>query len=112
MAYLVAITIGTGILFGLVPALRLSKLDFNAALKDGGHGSTTGLRGRHLSTVLVIAEMSLAFVLLVGVKLADPLTYVTVLLMLTMASVLGCAFPARRAARVDPIVALRRNLPK
>ena len=40
LAYLIAISIGTGILFGLAPALRLSKLDVNSALKDGGRGAT------------------------------------------------------------------------
>ncbi|HEX4279047.1 MAG TPA: ABC transporter permease [Bryobacteraceae bacterium] len=65
-AYLLAISIGTGLLFGLAPALRLSKLDVNAALKDGGRGATAGGRGKHLSALLVIAEMALAVVLLAG----------------------------------------------
>jgi putative ABC transport system permease protein len=69
VAYLAAITIGTGIVFGLAPALRLSKLDVNATLKDGGHGSNRGLRARRLSTALVVTEMALAFVLLVGAGL-------------------------------------------
>jgi putative ABC transport system permease protein len=66
LAYLIAISIGTGILFGLAPALRLSKLDVNATLKDGGRGSTAGGRGKHLSGLLVTAEMALAVVLLAG----------------------------------------------
>jgi len=37
--FLLAITILTGILFGLAPALRLSRLDINAPLKEGGQGS-------------------------------------------------------------------------
>jgi len=67
--YLVSITIGTGILFGLVPALRLAKLDINAVLKDGGQGAGTGWRARRLSTLLVVGEMALAFVLLAGAGL-------------------------------------------
>jgi hypothetical protein len=63
LGYLVAISIGTGLLFGLAPASRLSKLDVNATLKDGGRGATGG-RGRHLSALLVIGEMALAVVLL------------------------------------------------
>ncbi len=62
--YLVAISIGTGILFGLAPALRLSKLDVNETLKDGGRGATGGGREKHLAAWLVIAEMALAMVLL------------------------------------------------
>jgi putative ABC transport system permease protein len=65
-AYLVAISIGTGLLFGLAPALRLARLDINAALKDGGRGSAGTVRGKHLSSLLVIGEMALAVVLLAG----------------------------------------------
>jgi predicted permease len=66
LAYLIAISIGTGLLFGLAPALRLSKLDINASLKDGGRGATGGGRGKHLTALLVIGEMALAVVLLAG----------------------------------------------
>ncbi|MCA1586921.1 MAG: ABC transporter permease [Acidobacteria bacterium] len=64
-AYLVAISIGTGLLFGMAPALRLSTLDVSTALKDGGRG-TSGGRGRSLSALLVIGEVALAVVLLAG----------------------------------------------
>jgi putative ABC transport system permease protein len=70
LGYLIAVSMGTGILFGLAPALRLSKLDVNTALKDGGrgaiHGRGGGGRGRNLSAVLVTGEMALAVVLLAG----------------------------------------------
>jgi putative ABC transport system permease protein len=66
LGYLIAISIGTGLLFGLAPALRLSKLDVNANLKDGGRGATGGGRGKHLSSLLVTGEMALAVVLLAG----------------------------------------------
>jgi putative ABC transport system permease protein len=66
LSYLIATSIGTGLLFGLAPALRLSNLDLNATLKDGGRGSTGGWYGRRLSSLLIIAEMALAVVLLVG----------------------------------------------
>jgi putative ABC transport system permease protein len=65
LAYLMAISIGTGLLFGLAPALRLSKLDVNATLKDGARGATVG-RAKHLSALLVTGEMALAVVLLAG----------------------------------------------
>jgi putative ABC transport system permease protein len=67
--YLVMISVGTGILFGLAPALRLASVDVNTSLKDGGRGSSTGARGRHLSSILVIAEVALAVVLLAGAGL-------------------------------------------
>jgi len=66
LAYLIAISIGTGLLFGLAPALRLSKLDVNASLKDGGRGATGSGHGKHLSALLVTGEMALAVVLLAG----------------------------------------------
>jgi predicted permease len=67
--YMAAITLGTGILFGMAPALRLSKLDINATLKDGGHGASSGARGKILSAILVVTEMALAVVLLAGAGL-------------------------------------------
>jgi hypothetical protein len=47
--------------------------------------------------------------MLVGITPADPLTFTSVTLVLIMAGVLGCAIPARRAIRVDPVVALRNE---
>ena len=47
--------------------------------------------------------------ILVGVTPADPLTFVSVALVLIAAGVLGCAIPARRAIRGDPVVALRNE---
>ncbi|MGP0075070.1 MAG: ABC transporter permease [Bryobacteraceae bacterium] len=66
LGYLIAISIGTGLLFGLAPALRLSALDVNSTMKDGGRGATGGSRAKHLSSLLVTGEMALAIVLLVG----------------------------------------------
>jgi putative ABC transport system permease protein len=67
--YLVAISILTGLLFGLAPALRLAKLDINTALKDGGRGVAGGAGRRGLSALLVTGEMALAIVLLTGAGL-------------------------------------------
>ena len=67
--YLAAVSIGTGLLFGLVPALRLAKLDVNSGLKDGGRGAGAGLRGRSLAGALVVTEMALAVILLSGAGL-------------------------------------------
>jgi putative ABC transport system permease protein len=68
-AYLVVISIGTGLLFGLAPAIRLSRLDVNTTLKDGGRGTTGGGGAKSLSTLLVTGEMALAVVLLTGAGL-------------------------------------------
>jgi putative ABC transport system permease protein len=68
-AYVLSISIGSGILFGLAPTLSLAKLDVNTALKDGGRGSSTGRHGKRLSSMIVIGEVALAMVLLAGAGL-------------------------------------------
>jgi putative ABC transport system permease protein len=65
LAYLAAITIGTGVIFGLAPAWRLAKLDTTSALKEGSAGGGRR-RIRVVMSSLVIAEMTLAVVLLAG----------------------------------------------
>ena len=58
----------TGVLFGLAPALRASRVDLNEALKEAGK-STEGRSGHGLRNLLVTAELALAFVLVVGAGL-------------------------------------------
>ena len=60
----------TGILFGLAPALRSSRPDLVGTLKDGGGGATGSLRGRAMRSWLVVAEISLSVILLAGASLA------------------------------------------
>jgi predicted permease len=54
-----------GVLCGLVPALRAASTDVESDLR-GGRGLTSGSRARHLRTVLLVAEMSIACVLVIG----------------------------------------------
>jgi predicted permease len=68
-SYLVAITLGTGVLFGLAPALQSLKLDVNTALKEGGSAAGQSGRARFLSSLLVVTEVTLAVVLLTGAGL-------------------------------------------
>jgi putative ABC transport system permease protein len=64
-----AAAIATGLLFGAVPALQVSRPDLTSALKDSGRSSTAGGRRQFLRHALVVAEVSLAVILLVGAGL-------------------------------------------
>lgn len=68
-AFTLCMALLTGVIFGLAPALNVSKANLNELLKDSSRGSTGGLRHRRLRGMLVIAEVSLAFVLLTGAGL-------------------------------------------
>jgi putative ABC transport system permease protein len=61
--------VATGIIIGLIPALASGKPELTEALKEGGRGSTSGIRRNRLRNALVIAEVALALVLLVGASL-------------------------------------------
>ena len=63
------VAVGTGILFGLVPAVVSAKPELTEALKEGGRGSTGGARRNRLRNALVVAETVLALVLLIGAGL-------------------------------------------
>jgi putative ABC transport system permease protein len=66
----VAVSMLTGILFGLFPALQCSRPDLVESLKDSGKGSGAGRRGGRTRNALAIAEVALSVVLLVGASLA------------------------------------------
>jgi predicted permease len=69
LVFTLVISFLTGILFGLIPAFNASRTDLNATLKESGLRSGSGLLHNKSRSLLVIAEMSLAVVLLVGAGL-------------------------------------------
>jgi predicted permease len=66
LAFTLAISILTSILFGLVPALQSSRLDLNSTLKENGKPGGMSLRHSKTQTMLVTTEIALALVLLIG----------------------------------------------
>jgi putative ABC transport system permease protein len=63
------VSVATGVLFGIAPALASAKPELTEALKEGGRGAGVGARRNQLRNALVISEIALALVLLIGAGL-------------------------------------------
>jgi predicted permease len=72
-----------------------------------GQGMRLAATGLILGLIVAFAAMRVMSSLLFGVSAHDPITFVGVSLVLAVAAVLACYIPARRATKVDPIIALR-----
>jgi putative ABC transport system permease protein len=70
-------------------------------------GLQLAIAGAAAGLVCALAVSRLMAGLLYGVKPTDPLTFVAVTLLLMIVAVFACYLPARRALRVDPMIALR-----
>jgi predicted permease len=68
-AFTFAIAVGTGLLFGLVPALQAARFNVQQGLREGGRGSTGSGRQARLRSILVVGEVALACILLIGAGL-------------------------------------------
>lgn len=73
LLFTLLLSVSSGILFGLAPAFRVSRLDLNSTLKDASRGSagTSAVwgRGNNLRRLLVVSELALSLVLLIGAGL-------------------------------------------
>jgi len=66
LCFTIAISLVSGVLFGLAPALQLSKTDLNSVLRDEGRGSTGSRHVASSQNVLVVAQVALSMILLIG----------------------------------------------
>jgi len=72
-----------------------------------GEGARIALLGVAAGLITALALTRLLRSFLYGISASDPVTFIAVAFVLTLVSIAACYFPARRATRVDPIVALR-----
>jgi hypothetical protein len=69
LGFSLLVTMATGVLFGLVPALQLSRVNLQNALKDSAKGSSGGAGSLRLRNGLIVAEVAFSLLLLVGAGL-------------------------------------------
>jgi predicted permease len=69
LLFALMLTVATGLVFGLAPALELSRPDLNRALKEGGRTGTVGRASQRFRDSLAVAQMGLSVVLLIGAML-------------------------------------------
>src|SRR5687767_4866631 len=120
LVFALFVSVTTGIIFGLVPALQASRVDLNEVLKSGGRSGLASGGGR-LRGALVITEVALALVLLVGAglliqtlsNLREQYSILQPENLLTSRTVLQGQYqePSKRWAFYDDVLARISNLP-
>lgn len=69
LGFALATSVATGLVFGLIPALQATRVDVNAALKDGSGQTTVGRSRARIQGTLVVSEVALSLILLTGAGL-------------------------------------------
>jgi putative ABC transport system permease protein len=67
--FALGVSVLTGMLFGMAPAIQVSGANLHAALRESSRGGTTGRRGRAMRSALVVLEITLSVVVLIGAGL-------------------------------------------
>ena len=118
---IVALVLATAGVFGVMAysvSRRTREIGVRTALGASSGAVLTMILGQGLRTILsgvaigLVGSLALTRTvksLLFGVTATDPLTFGAVILLLTGAAVAACYLPARRATRIDPMVALRHE---
>ena len=69
LAFTLGLTVITGIIFGMAPALQASRVDLTGGLKEGGGKGSGGSRNKRLRSLMMVSEIALSFMLLVAAGL-------------------------------------------
>jgi putative ABC transport system permease protein len=105
LLFTLTVAVVTGLLFGVAPAVQTTNPRLVSALKEGGPGTTAGSPGRRMRGALVVAEMALAFVLLVasGLLMRSFVKLLHIDPGFNAANVLTASLPTSQDQHPDPV---------
>ncbi|MEO8026435.1 MAG: ABC transporter permease [Bryobacteraceae bacterium] len=69
LGFALAVSLGTGLIFGIIPALRASRVDPQRVMQETARGSSSGIGGQRVRGIVVVTEVALSAMLLIGAGL-------------------------------------------